>query len=69
MQKYLASQLVKWNIFAIGLLIGMINYYRDMWARCSELLAPLSCLTSKNVKFQWTEIEQQAFEKIKNVVC
>jgi hypothetical protein len=24
---------------------------------------------SKNVKFQWTEIEQQAFEKIKNVVC
>jgi hypothetical protein len=49
----------------------MINHYRDMWARwaCSELLAPLSSLMSKNVKFQWTEIEQPAFEKIKNVVC
>jgi hypothetical protein len=49
--------------------IGMINYYWDMWARCSELLAPLSHLTSKNVKFQWTEIEQQGYERIKNVVC
>jgi hypothetical protein len=47
----------------------MINNYRDMWARHSELIAPLSRFTSKNVKFQWTEIEQQAFEKIKNVVC
>jgi hypothetical protein len=51
--------------------IGMINHYRDMWARRvrSELVAPLSSLMSKNVKFQWTEIEQPAFEKIKNVIC
>jgi hypothetical protein len=48
---------------------GMINYYRDMWAKHFELLAPLSHLMSKNVKFQSTEIEQQAFEKIKNIVC
>jgi hypothetical protein len=35
--------------------IGMINYYRDMWAGRS--VAPLSKLTSKNAKWQWTEVE------------
>ena len=35
--------------------IGMINYYRDTWPKRSHLLAPLTNLTSKNVKFKWTE--------------
>ena len=30
--------------------IGMINFYRDMWQKRYELLAPLTALTSKNVK-------------------
>ena len=29
--------------------IGMINFYRDMWKNRSELFAPLTALTSKNV--------------------
>jgi hypothetical protein len=41
--------------------IGMVNYYRDMWVRRSELLAPLTSMTSKNVKFNWTDERQQAF--------
>jgi hypothetical protein len=40
-----------------------------MWPRRSEILAPLTCLTSKDVPFQWTDIEQQAFDKIKAIVC
>ena len=48
--------------------IGMVNYYRDMWIRRSELLAPLSALCSKNAKWQWTDVEQTAFEKIKRVI-
>jgi hypothetical protein len=28
--------------------IGIVNYYRDMWFRRSELLAPLTSLTSNN---------------------
>jgi hypothetical protein len=32
--------------------IGIVNYYRDMWFRRIELLAPLTSLASSNVKFE-----------------
>ena len=49
--------------------IGMVNYYRDMWVRRSETLAPLTSLTSKDVKWEWTEVHQQAFDKMKKIVA
>ena len=48
--------------------IGIVNYYHDMWIRCSEVLAPLSKLTSKTAKWQWTEIEQKAFKMMKKII-
>ena len=48
--------------------IGIVNYYRDMWIRRSELLAPLAKLCSKKQKWKWTEVEQNAFDNIKKVV-
>ena len=38
--------------------IGMINFYRDMWQKRFELLAPLTSLTSKNVKYKWKDEHQ-----------
>jgi hypothetical protein len=35
--------------------IGIVDYYRDMWVRRSELLTPLTSMTSKNVKFNWMD--------------
>jgi hypothetical protein len=59
--------------------LGMVQYYQDMWARCSEMLAPLANLvgefgkaktTKKNkIKrkpWQWDPIHQQAFDNIKD---
>ncbi|MGH7974221.1 MAG: reverse transcriptase/ribonuclease H family protein, partial [bacterium] len=49
--------------------IGLVNYYRDMWRHRSDLLAPLSTMTSKNVRWKWTQDAQDAFDKIKRIVC
>ena len=48
--------------------IGMINYYRDMWPRRSDLMAPLTRLCSKAVPFKWTAIEQKAFVNLKRII-
>ena len=45
--------------------IGMINFYRGMWQKRSELLAPLTALTSKNVKYDWKDKHQNCFDAIK----
>ena len=49
--------------------IGMINYYKDMWIRQSEILAPLTKLCFKNNKFDWSEEQTNAFNKIKQIIC
>jgi hypothetical protein len=46
----------------------MVNFYRDMWIRRSEVLTPLTALTSKNAKWQWTDKEQNAFDTIKRIM-
>ena len=48
--------------------IGMINFYRDLWQKRSELLAPLTVLTSKNVKYDWNDEHQKCFEAIKCLI-
>ena len=48
--------------------IGVVNYYCNMWARRSHKLAPLDKITSNKVKFKWTKIEQDDFDKIKWIV-
>jgi hypothetical protein len=48
--------------------IGMVNYYRDMWIRRSHTLAPLTALSSKTVKWQWTDVEQNAFDEMKKII-
>ena len=39
-----------------------------MWQKSSELLAPLTALTSKNVKYDWKDEHQKCFEAIKRVI-
>ena len=48
--------------------IGMIKFYHDMWKNHSELLASLTALTSKNVKYEWKDEHQKCFDAIKHVI-
>ncbi len=48
--------------------IVIINYYRDLWIRGSDVIAPLSRLLSKDDKCEWTEVEANAFETINRII-
>ena len=52
----------------LGQFIGMMNFYREMWQNRSEILAPLTALTSKNVKYDWKDEHQRCFDDIKRVI-
>ena len=49
--------------------IGLVNYYRDMWPKRSEILGPLTGLTSTSVPWKWTPECQHAFEAMKSLVA
>ena len=46
----------------------MINFYRDIWQKRSKLLALITALTSKNVKYEWKDKHQKCFDAIKRVI-
>ncbi len=48
--------------------IGLVNYNRDMWIHCSETSAPLTALSSRNVRCSWTDEEQKAFHTMKCII-
>jgi hypothetical protein len=62
--------------------LGMVQYCRDMWQKCSEMLAPLTnlvgeCGETKTTKknktkkkpWQWESIHQRAFDNIKATIA
>jgi hypothetical protein len=54
------------NVKQVRSFVGMLNHYKAMIPRCSHLLTPLTALTKKNIKFEWTKEHQQAFDLLKN---
>jgi hypothetical protein len=70
------------NVKELRHFLGMVQYYRDMWARCREMLAPLTdlvgeCGKTKTTKknktkkkpWRWDPIHQQAFDKAKAAIA
>jgi hypothetical protein len=70
------------NVKELRSFIGMVQYYRDMWAKRSEMLAPLSDLvgecgetktTRKNkIKknpWRWDPIHQKTFDNVKATIA
>jgi hypothetical protein len=52
------------NIKQVWSFVRMLSHYKAMIPHCSHLLAPLTALTKKNIKFQWTKEHQQAFDSL-----
>lgn len=50
-------------------LLGMITFMGSFIERLSELTEPLRRLTEKNQPFEWGEEQENAFQKIKDVVA
>lgn len=54
--------------------LGMVNFYRDTWAKRSHILAPLSDLISelgaknKHKRLTWKAIHEQAFQEAKRAI-
>jgi hypothetical protein len=69
------------NVKELRHFIGMVQYYCDMWAKRSEMLAPLShlvreCRETKTTRenkvennpWHWDPIHQIAFDSIKTTI-
>ena len=71
------------NVKELRRVLGIIQYYRDLWERRTDLLAPLTdlvgeCGTTKKqrkqktkspVKWHWDDKHQKAFDEIKKVIA
>ena len=48
--------------------IGLAGYYRRHVRNFAELAKPLTTLTKKGVPFEWTNEQQQAFQRLKDIL-
>jgi hypothetical protein len=51
-------------------LIGMVQYYQDLWPRQSHILEPFTALPAvkKGTKIKWTDELESAFQEVKQMV-
>ena len=70
------------NVKELRRFLGMVQYYRDLWEKRSEMLAPLTDLVgecgqtkvtkakgTKKVPWHWDEVHQKAFNTIKTTIA
>ena len=57
------------NAHEVRSFLGMANYSRVYIPDFATLTAPLRELTKKDVRYEWTQIHQNAFEKLKNTMA
>jgi hypothetical protein len=62
------SEQIYENKLLIRNLLGVTNYYRDMWQKRNHMLAPLTGLVIPLVKYKWGEEQRKAFDEIKQKV-
>ena len=49
--------------------LGLTGYYRKCVPRFADISRPLTTLTKKDTKFEWTSACQKSFELLKETLC
>jgi hypothetical protein len=70
------------NVKKLRHFLGMVQYYHDLWARRSKMLAPLTSLVgecgqtkvtrakgTKKAPWHWDEVHQRAFDHVKGTIA
>jgi hypothetical protein len=70
------------NVKQLRRFLGMVQYYRDIWAKRSEILAPLTNIVgecghtkatrankTKKKPWHWNSVHQQAFDTVKATIA
>jgi hypothetical protein len=70
------------NVKELRHFLGMVQYNRDLWARRSKMLAPLTSLIgecsqtkvtrangNKKAPWHWDEVHQRAFDHVKATIA
>ncbi|XP_028096533.1 uncharacterized protein LOC114296433 [Camellia sinensis] len=62
--------MVQWNrptsVTEICSFLGLVGYYRRFVERFSQISMPLTCLTQKWVKFEWSDDCEKSFQDLKS---
>ena len=53
------------SVFEIRSFLGLVVYYRRFIEDFSQLVAPMARLTRKEVKFDWDDQCEEAFQELK----
>ena len=57
------------NLKELRRVLGIVQYYRDIWQQRSHILAPLTELVGKvKRKFKWERVHQESFKTMKKIV-
>ena len=48
--------------------VGLVSYYRRFMKEFSKIVAPLTRLTQKNIKFNWTDRCEEHFQMRKDLL-
>ena len=61
----------KWKppttVKGVWLFTGFANFYRKFIPNFSNIVTPLNLLTRKNEPWNWTSLQQDAFDKLKRI--
>ena len=66
---YIRNMLVPKDAKEIKQFLGLTGYYRKFVPRFADISRPLTTLTKKDMKFEWTPACQRSFNLLKETLC